>query len=706
MFAFCSGPFSKIKRNVNVGGGVLDYCTSRRIDVCIDSLSRPCRDDDCCSEFDGSGAKMRADVGDICLDWSNIPVYLSDGCSFSEPTEVRSSDRPNKVGPLTPKASANQDFKPTITQSITRFSKPAARSYGRQADHDEFHLDKVTAQPVKTVREDDDFFAEGSLWDVETDLGSGMPAICSLELPAEAQRRDAKVFHDMMDEVVLSEISTKMPPNPPRCTEPSCVSLAIVGCGQKNAGARNVMSDSCTERPSERVHILLVAFSGGAGDCRFEAREGNKFSKSERDVFSLDSSETRDVDGAFKLEGWCHRCGLTNVTVLTLSKSHDPRELVATLRGAVKALGERCQSGDTCFLHLAIAGLDEVDAIGTCSGTLPTEDTLLARLPEQSTLVCLSDSDRGLALLGLDDAALTRRCHGGASSFKAVVLLLDAHKVTGHNLVSVLAPTTRRSADICATALLRAAGALSLADGPCSLSCRDFLSEVAEQAQEFAESMQLAAPDAVIRAYPRDSTASDVRWPIAAAPRNQARSESERPRQSSSNSSIEVGARASSNSTSRRTLEANPGAKACCLNSGGVLNCSGFGVDPMHAPVMCSTSPEARATRLRSVPSKRSEVPLPMEAVPRTTRLVARQRMRSVSGCAKKPGGLPTDLGGIAMALTGGAVNGRGMSQRRGTPAGGHKAGGGEGGGDRSPSVRPRTSSGYHLSNANDVKAT
>jgi len=79
-----------------------------------------------------------------------------------------------------------------------------------------------------------------------------------------------------------------------------------------------------------------------------------------------------------------------------------------------------------------------------------------------------------------------------------------------------------QSAGICASALLRAASALSLTDGPCSLSCRDFLAEVSEQVRDLAAAASLQAPTVSLWSYPVEATAGDVRWPIAAAPRNKA----------------------------------------------------------------------------------------------------------------------------------------------------------------------------------------
>lgn len=81
--------------------------------------------------------------------------------------------------------------------------------------------------------------------------------------------------------------------------------------------------------------------------------------------------------------------------------------------------------------------------------------------------------------------------------------------------------TTTQRGDLCASAMLRAADALSLADGPCSLSCDDFFQELADQACELNAANKTPPPKSALRVHPKDkSVATVVRWPIAALPCN------------------------------------------------------------------------------------------------------------------------------------------------------------------------------------------
>merc|ERR1739848_822686 len=75
---------------------------------------------------------------------------------------------------------------------------------------------------------------------------------------------------------------------------------------------------------------------------------------------------------------------------------------------------------------------------------------------------------------------------------------------------------------ISAAALLRAFDALSFVDGPCSLSCRDVLTEVGEQAQDLATEACMPLPRISVHGHPCNNTAADIRWPIAPQTRNRA----------------------------------------------------------------------------------------------------------------------------------------------------------------------------------------
>merc|ERR1719326_2419785 len=98
--------------------------------------------------------------------------------------------------------------------------------------------------------------------------------------------------------------------------------------------------------------------------------------------------------------------------------------------------------------------------------------------------------------------------------------MLLATEPTG-SLPNVPMSVGHQRGDLCANAMLRAADALSLADGPCSLSCDDFFQELADQAGEISAATKIPAPQAVLRVHPSDENVATVaRWPIAALPRN------------------------------------------------------------------------------------------------------------------------------------------------------------------------------------------
>ncbi|CAE7241716.1 unnamed protein product [Symbiodinium natans] len=70
--------------------------------------------------------------------------------------------------------------------------------------------------------------------------------------------------------------------------------------------------------------------------------------------------------------------------------------------------------------------------------------------------------------------------------------------------------------------MLQAADALSLADGPCKLTCADFFREMTEQAEDLAGERGFEAPVPVSQGS--DSLLpSSERWPLARAPRELAR---------------------------------------------------------------------------------------------------------------------------------------------------------------------------------------
>merc|ERR1719506_874598 len=62
--------------------------------------------------------------------------------------------------------------------------------------------------------------------------------------------------------------------------------------------------------------------------------------------------------------------------------------------------------------------------------------------------------------------------------------------------------------------------ALSLLDGPCGLTCDVFYDELFDQASDHARVSRVSLPYLAIYAHPESSLPSNVRWPVAAVPRN------------------------------------------------------------------------------------------------------------------------------------------------------------------------------------------
>lgn len=71
---------------------------------------------------------------------------------------------------------------------------------------------------------------------------------------------------------------------------------------------------------------------------------------------------------------------------------------------------------------------------------------------------------------------------------------------------------------ISVAAIMRTADALSLANGPCSLTCADFFAEMEDQVHGLADDVGLDTPAVAFAAHPREGLAGLVRWPIAARP--------------------------------------------------------------------------------------------------------------------------------------------------------------------------------------------
>jgi hypothetical protein len=231
---------------------------------------------------------------------------------------------------------------------------------------------------------------------------------------------------------------------------------------------------------------------------------------------------------AARLERWCEKCNIHDITFVALevdsglaSETEEPSDVSARLRSAVRdPVLPRTRPGDTWVFLFADLDLPPClgdsreaseaatrEALGGDAAVFPFHS-----LPAYVTIVCLADSSDCLERLGLHDTALSSL---GERTFRMVSMLLIS--------VGALSDESeqKQRRDLCASAMLRAADALSLSDGPCSLTCDDFFQEFSDQALGLATSGKSAAPQAVLCTYPQDTdVANKVRWPIAAVPRN------------------------------------------------------------------------------------------------------------------------------------------------------------------------------------------
>jgi hypothetical protein len=236
-------------------------------------------------------------------------------------------------------------------------------------------------------------------------------------------------------------------------------------------------------------------------------------------------------------------------------------------------------------------------------------------LPENVTVVIFGDSSPGVDMLGLGSGTLqARSCKGGVRVISYIVNseaddsdVISSAVASDFSLGIQQVSSCQRAGIDCASALLRAASALSLADGPCSLSCRDFLAEVSEQLRDLAAAAALPAPKIMIRSHPLESTAGEVRWPIAAAPKNKA------------------------------TIAA--------------MTCT----SPLSkAPSVCPST----------TASTRSLTPPEVDRQRRSKGGTGDHRARRVQSAGVNPRrrAMPTDLSGLTKVLTGGAVGGGGVN--------------------------------------------
>jgi hypothetical protein len=262
------------------------------------------------------------------------------------------------------------------------------------------------------------------------------------------------------------------------------------------------------------VHVLLLSNGGAAG---------------------AGSSSFPDAAKAARIEQWCRRCNIDDVTFPVVETEQDSAPVSEQLKHILTVpMLARTRPGDTWFIHAA--GIEEgvsndmhtdgnVDTIGGAVSPF-VEDSPAAGIQEQAkvavplellpphvTIVCLTDSERSLERLGLQESRLTSLAD---HTFRIVVMML-----LPSDPISTSVP---QRGDLCANSMLRAADALSLADGPCGLTCDDFFQELADQACELSAAIRIPVPQVVLKAHPmEDNLAAAIRWPIAALPHNKSK---------------------------------------------------------------------------------------------------------------------------------------------------------------------------------------
>jgi len=218
------------------------------------------------------------------------------------------------------------------------------------------------------------------------------------------------------------------------------------------------------------------------------------------------------------IQEWCQKCGLEEIDVLA-----DHKELEAS----AIAMAERCKPGDTCALLLT--GLRAASDPGTAApeeerGEEGASMPLLgsdfwAALPSSSALVCISDLAHALRL---SDAAELRSAVAEKEGVKCAAPVILFTVSPGQGCPGTDADVSTWS-HLCASSMMRAADALSLADGPCKVSCGDFFAEMTEQARDLADDWNLPEPSVLLQSSPDSSSACSARWPLSRAPRELAR---------------------------------------------------------------------------------------------------------------------------------------------------------------------------------------
>lgn len=208
-----------------------------------------------------------------------------------------------------------------------------------------------------------------------------------------------------------------------------------------------------------------------------------------------------------QLRQWCQLCKVDEVDTVLLPQ--DAAGGSRLLADALTALGAKSQSGDVCVLILAELMSTQLFLNGG-SGVqaMASRHLFLSTLPPRLTVVCISDSASTLESIGLGASTLAASWD---ANLRAIVMSLafeEAAADRGSLLLQTLHHMKR---------------SLSLAEGPCGLTCAAFFEELTDQAFDIAAKASLSPPALSMHAHPSEKLPSIVRWPVAALPLNGAR---------------------------------------------------------------------------------------------------------------------------------------------------------------------------------------
>ena len=264
-----------------------------------------------------------------------------------------------------------------------------------------------------------------------------------------------------------------------------------------------------TEEMTETLSDLRVESLHLISDTLVEPDESPEASESELKVSEgrtrvLMASEVgvrSRSDCLARIQTWFQNCGLENTLVAA-----DVRQFGES----AMSFAECCQPGDTCALILSgmsafeIPEEERIEVSGTAGAAILSD--FWQSLPRGMTVVIMADSDEIFAGTDFEDIVATK-------DLKLLVFALAFDEE--------VSDTSRSS--LCNMGMLQAADALSLADGPCKLTCLDFFQEMVEQAEDLAEDLGLPKPKPFLKCLPESSLASNTRWPLSRAPRELAR---------------------------------------------------------------------------------------------------------------------------------------------------------------------------------------